>query len=93
MQENIVTFINLGRHDEKQKRLSRIIKATKKLNEEGYIFRVIFIGDGPDSSKYKNEAKDIKNIEFTQMQKSQLKWLWNFASLTQKEKNYYKMHL
>ena len=62
--ENMVTFINLGRHDEKQKRLSRIIKATKKLNEEGYIFRVIFIGDGPDSSKYKNEAKDIKNIEF-----------------------------
>ena len=61
---NIVTFINLGRHDEKQKKLSRIIKAVKKLNEEGYIFRVIFIGDGLDSQIYRNEAKDIKNIEF-----------------------------
>ena len=63
-EDNIVTFINLGRHDEKQKKLSRIINATKKLNEEGYIFRVIFIGDGPDNQMYKNMAKDIKNIEF-----------------------------
>ncbi len=62
--DNIVTFINLGRHDEKQKKLSRIINATKRLNEEGYIFRVIFIGDGPDNQMYKNMAKDIKNIEF-----------------------------
>lgn len=61
---NIVTFVNLGRHDEKQKKLSRIINATKRLNEEGYIFRVIFIGDGPDSNIYKEQAKDIKNIEF-----------------------------
>ena len=61
---NTVTFINLGRHDEKQKKLSRIIKASKRLNQEGYIFRVIFIGDGPDSQMYKNQAKDIQNIEF-----------------------------
>ena len=61
---NIVTFINLGRHDEKQKKLSRIIEATKKLNEEGYIFRVIFVGDGPDNEMYQNQAKDIQNIEF-----------------------------
>ena len=62
--DNIVTFINLGRHDEKQKKLSRIIEATKKLNEEGYIFRVIFVGDGPDNEMYQNQAKDIQNIEF-----------------------------
>ena len=62
--DNIVTFINLGRHDEKQKKLSRIIEATKKLNEEGYIFRVIFVGDGPDNEMYQNHAKDIQNIEF-----------------------------
>lgn len=61
---NIVTFINLGRHDEKQKKLSRIIDATKKLNEEGYIFRVVFIGDGLDTEKYKKQAQKIENIEF-----------------------------
>lgn len=61
---NIVTFINLGRHDEKQKKLSRVIEATKKLNEEGYIFRVIFVGDGPDNEMYKKQAKNIQNIEF-----------------------------
>mgnify|MGYP004663053573 CR=1 FL=1 len=61
---NIVTFINLWRHDEKQKRLTRIINAAKKLNQEGYIFRVIFVGDGPDNELYKKEAKDVSNIIF-----------------------------
>ena len=61
---NIVTFINLGRHDEKQKKLSRIINAVKRLNKEGYIFRVVFVGDGPDSQMYKKQAREIKNIEF-----------------------------
>ena len=59
-----VTFINVGRHDEKQKKLSRIIKATRQLNKEGYKFRVVFIGVGLDTNKYKNEAKDLKNIIF-----------------------------
>lgn len=62
--ENIVTFLNLGRHDEKQKKLSRIINATKRLNDEGYIFRVVFIGDGPDNEKYKKQAQGVENIEF-----------------------------
>ena len=62
--ENILTFINLGRHDEIQKKLSRIINASKRLNEEGYIFRVIFIGDGPDGEKYRKQAENINNIEF-----------------------------
>lgn len=62
--ENIITFINLGRHDEKQKRLGRIIDATKKLNSEGYIFRVVFVGEGRDTEKLKEQAKDITNIEF-----------------------------
>lgn len=62
--ENMVTFINIGRHNEKQKKLSRIIKATKKLNEEGYLFRVVLIGEGSDTYLYKEEAKDIQNIIF-----------------------------
>ena len=60
----ITTFINIGRHDEKQKRLSRIINSTKKLNEEGYKFKVLFIGDGQDFENYKNQAKDLTNIIF-----------------------------
>ena len=37
-ESNEATFINIGRHDEKQKKLSRIIAATKKLNKEKYKF-------------------------------------------------------
>ena len=33
-EKNIVTFVNVGRHDERQKKLSRLIEASKKLNEE-----------------------------------------------------------
>lgn len=62
--KDIITFINLGRHEDKQKKLGRIIEATKKLNEQGYNFRVIFVGSGPDTLKYKNQAEKIQNIEF-----------------------------
>ena len=31
-----VTFLNVGRHEEKQKRLSRLIEASKMLKETGY---------------------------------------------------------
>ena len=62
--EDITTFINLGRHDEKQKKLSRIIETVKRLNNEGYNFRVIFVGDGGDSDYYKELSKGIKNIIF-----------------------------
>ncbi len=61
---SLPTFINVGRHDEKQKRLSRIIDATRRLNKEGYKFRVIFVGKGIDTKNYEKLSKDIKNIEF-----------------------------
>lgn len=51
--ENIVTFINVGRHDEKQKKLSRIMEAAKKLKNDEYKFKILFIGEGPDTGKYK----------------------------------------
>ena len=63
-ESNIVTFINVGRHDEKQKKLSRIISSTKRLNKEGYIFRVIFVGDGMDYENYKKQAHGVNNIRF-----------------------------
>lgn len=54
--EGLTIFINVGRHDEKQKKLTRIIEATKRLKEEGYKFKVLFVGDGPDNELYKREV-------------------------------------
>ena len=61
--EKQVTFLNVGRHDEKQKKLSRIIKAAMKLKQEKYDFRIIFVGDGKDTGKYKKivEKYNLKN--------------------------------
>ena len=60
----LITFLNVGRHDEKQKKLTRIIHASNMLKNKGYKFRVIFVGDGEDSNKYKNLAKEKGLEEF-----------------------------
>lgn len=52
--ENIKTFINVGRHDEYQKRLTRIINVCERLKYDKYVFRFLFIGDGPDHEMYVN---------------------------------------
>lgn len=72
-----VTFINISRHDEKQKKLSRIIEATKKLNKKGYKFRVLLIGKGTSTENYKEQAKDLKNIEFLGAKKNPYPYLKN----------------
>lgn len=73
--EEVKTFINIGRHDEKQKKLSRIINATKKLNNEGYKFRVVFVGKGSDTKEYKELSKKTKNIEFLGAKKNPYPYL------------------
>lgn len=70
-----ITFINISRHDEKQKKISRIINATRKLNKEGYKFNVVLIGKGTDTKQYQNMAKDIKNIEFLGTKKNPFPYL------------------
>ena len=65
--QEITTFLNVSRHDEKQKKLSRIIKAAALLKKEKYKFRIIFVGNGKDTPKYKYlvEKYDLgKNIIF-----------------------------
>jgi len=47
-----VTFLNVGRQDEKQKRLTRLIEACKKLDGDNYNFKVLLIGDGKDTEMY-----------------------------------------
>lgn len=56
-EENCITFLNVGRHDEKQKRLVRIIEASKKLKEDNYGFKVFMVGDGQDTNFYQNLVK------------------------------------
>ena len=70
--KNIITFINVARHDDTHKKVSRIINATKKLNDEQYKFRVILVGDGVDHQKYLDMIKenDIKNIILTGSKKN-----------------------
>lgn len=48
------TFINISRHEEKAKKISRIIEASKKLKAENAKFQVILIGDGEDHQLYKD---------------------------------------
>ena len=65
--QEITTFLNVSRHDENQKKLSRIIKAAALLRKEKYKFRIIFVGSGKDTQKYKYlvEKYDLsKNIIF-----------------------------
>lgn len=47
-----ILFVNIGRHEEGQKRITRIIDAAEKLIKEGYKFHVLLVGDGPDNLKY-----------------------------------------
>ena len=49
----LTTFINVGRHYEKQKKISRIIEAAEKLKEDGKKFRILLIGDGENTNDYK----------------------------------------
>ena len=60
--DNNPIFINVGRHDEKQKKISRIINATEKLNKQGYKFKVLLIGKGPNTEDYKKTIKE-KNLD------------------------------
>lgn len=60
--ENVVTFLNVGRHDERQKKLTRIIDAAEQLKKDSKKFRIVFIGDGPDNKMYKDMVKE-KNLE------------------------------
>lgn len=57
-----ITFLNVGRQEEHQKRLSRIIEASEKLKKDNLNFEVILVGDGPDSEKYKDMVKNY-NLE------------------------------
>lgn len=51
-------FVNISRHDEKQKSISRILYASKRLKDEGYKFKVWLVGEGKDTKQYEKIVKD-----------------------------------
>ena len=63
---NVITFINVCRHEDEHKKVSRILEATKKLNLEKYKFEVLLVGDGRDTNNYKKyvEENKLKNVKF-----------------------------
>lgn len=71
-----VTFINVGRHEEATKRLSRIIGAMVKLNKEKYDYQMLFIGDGEDTDLYYKLKKDknLSNLHIIGKRKNPFKY-------------------
>lgn len=57
-QKETTTFINVGRHQEKQKKLSRLIEASTMLKKDNMNFKIIFIGDGTETEEYKKQVRN-----------------------------------
>ncbi len=58
--EGQTIFLNYGRHDELQKKISRLIEATEKLKERNKNFKVLLVGEGVDTPKYKKMVEENK---------------------------------
>ncbi|MGN1326904.1 MAG: glycosyltransferase, partial [Clostridia bacterium] len=58
--EPIYTFLNVGRHTEQDKRLTRIIESAKRIKGDGLKFRILFIGDGRETANYKEMVEEYK---------------------------------
>lgn len=55
--ENVYTFLNIGRHEERQKKLTKLIEAAKQLKQENIKFKILFVGAGPNSEEYRQLVK------------------------------------
>lgn len=56
------TFLNVSRHDEPAKKISRLIKASENLANKGYQFKLLLIGDGKNHQEYQQLVKE-KQLE------------------------------
>jgi len=56
-EKNILTLLNVARHDEDSKKLTRLIEVAKRLKNDNYKFRILFIGEGKDTNLYKELVK------------------------------------
>lgn len=48
------TFLNVGRHEEKAKKLTLLLNVTDRLLKDGYDFDLWLVGSGPDTDLYKS---------------------------------------
>lgn len=60
--ENVIVYV--GRLEETQKRVSRVVEVWKKLVRRLPDWRLEIVGDGPDRASYEHQACGISNIEF-----------------------------
>ena len=60
-----IIFVNIARHEEKAKKLSRLIEAVELLNKEYDNFELLLVGGGPQSDMYLEMIKErnLKNIK------------------------------
>ena len=58
-EDNITTFLYVGRLTEKDKKVSRIIESAKILKKKNAQFKVIIIGDGKDKKQYTKMVQDF----------------------------------
>ena len=57
--DSITTFINVARHDEHQKRLTRLIECAKLLDEKNEKYRILLVGEGKDTESYKRLVNNL----------------------------------
>lgn len=56
--ENRFTFLHVGRHTEEDKKITRIIEVAKMLKEDKLQFRIILVGKGKETEKYKCQVEE-----------------------------------
>ena len=56
-EKNFLLFLNVGRHTEEDKKLTRLIEAAKKLKENNLDFRILLVGSGNKTQEYKKIGK------------------------------------
>lgn len=62
--DEFTTFLNVSRHDEHAKKLTRLINVCEKLKNENYKFKVLFVGQGLDTKLYESIIKEKELEEY-----------------------------
>ena len=57
-EDKITTFLNVSRHEEESKKITRLIIAAEMLKKDNEKFKIILIGDGKDNNLYKSIVKE-----------------------------------
>ena len=52
-------LLNVGRHEEKDKKLTLLLNCVKRLVDESYDFELWMIGGGPDTKLYEDKIKEL----------------------------------